>query len=335
MLTQLMGSSSFGVYLPGIPGITNRRCDLWSSMAACFYQISSRFHPLKKGTDLGVVFEGVDTTIHLVKSEDDCTSKTQMAFGPEMTLWNSGGVCMTKTRLYISDINSLRSEGVYCYLLKAWKRCYVTREGVCISIIEDVPESGGQFCLWTAGLVLTNFLEYDDNMRRSLRGKKFLEIGSGAGLTSMVASILGANVVCTEQESCLSYLKTNIELNPDVDNIEAKCLGWVEGCDDGDGDFDIVVGCDITYDPKMFKSIVKVFKKYMSLSGIGLICHDNDSCPLSKFAHTNLERICEDEGFCLKEIDYSSSVQPGFFNSNVHLWSLKPKVMERKANKGA
>ena len=291
-------------------------------MTALSYQISNVLSPLKRATDLGVVFEDTDT-IHLVQNVDDTTRRTQLTFGAEMSLWNAGCVCMTKTKLYISDIASLRKEGVYCYSMKAWKRCYVSREGVCISIVEDVPESGGQFCLWTAGLVLTNFLEYDYDFRRSLKDKRVLEIGAGAGLTSMMASILGANVVCTEQESCLSYLKRNIELNPVVENIRTQSLGWIEISDKGEVDFDIVLGCDVTYDPKMFGGIVKLFKKKMSRAGIGLICHDNDSCPLSKFAYANLLRICNEECLSIEEIDYHSSVQIGFTSSHVQLWQLK------------
>ena len=167
--------------------VPNLLCPLFSKMPIC----SSH-----QRLDRGIAHPNLE--IHLVQNVDDTTRRTQLTFGAEMSLWNAGCVCMTKTKLYISDIASLRKEGVYCYSMKAWKRCYVSREGVCISIVEDVPESGGQFCLWTAGLVLTNFLEYDYDFRRSLKDKRVLEIGAGAGLTSMMASILGANVVCTE-----------------------------------------------------------------------------------------------------------------------------------------
>ena len=91
---------------------------------------------------------------------------------------------------------------------------------------------------------------------------------------------------------------------------------------EGEGEFDIVAGCDVTYDPKMFQYIMKVLKINLCTSGIGLICHDNDSCPLSKFAHASLKRICAEEGLHMEEIDYSHSVQQGFHSPNVHLWRI-------------
>lgn len=66
----------------------------------------------------------------------------------------------------------------------------------------------GQNCIWSAGLVMAKYLEYSD-MRCRLSGKRILELGAGAGLTSMVAALLGGNVDSTEQKSCLGYLQVN------------------------------------------------------------------------------------------------------------------------------
>lgn len=55
----------------------------------------------------------------------------------------------------------------------------------------------------------------------SFHGAKVLELGSGCGLTGMCLSSLGCEVYCTEQISCLPYLKKNASINPDYNHPPA------------------------------------------------------------------------------------------------------------------
>jgi hypothetical protein len=66
--------------------------------------------------------------------------------------------------------------------------------------------SPGQNCIWSAGLVMARYLECSD-LRSRLLNQRILELGAGAGLTSMVAALLGGDVYSTEQKSCLGYLQ--------------------------------------------------------------------------------------------------------------------------------
>ena len=123
----------------------------------------------------------------------------------------------------------------------------------------------------------------------------------GAGLTSMVASVLGAEVSATEQESCLAYLRRNIELNPEIE-VSVETFGWAENIENSDRLFDFVCGCDVTYDPRMFLDLLKVIKSSLARpAGVGLICHDDHSCPMSKFAYRELTTKSVEVGLTLEE----------------------------------
>ena len=113
-----------------------------------FVQHSSAKYSIKKGTKKSTASTGADGWLTLV---EDCSqtesSSTRIIFESDCALWNPGVTEISRTILTITELRSLQKEGLYCYGLKAWKRNYITAEGICLELIEDVPESGGQFCL--------------------------------------------------------------------------------------------------------------------------------------------------------------------------------------------
>jgi len=91
--------------------------------------------------------------------------------------------------------------------------------------------------------------------------KNVLELGCGLGVPGMIACLMGAKVVLTDQESLLQQLEKNIEQNFDKNDIESKLiqaitLDWSRkniqellnkcGLDNG---FDVVVNCDCVFEP--------------------------------------------------------------------------------------
>lgn len=48
-------------------------------------------------------------------------------------------------------------------------------------------------CLWNAGIALARYIE--DNISDEIEGKRVLELGAGAGLPSLVCSLLNAELV--------------------------------------------------------------------------------------------------------------------------------------------
>ncbi|KNC46492.1 uncharacterized protein AMSG_02927 [Thecamonas trahens ATCC 50062] len=103
--------------------------------------------------------------------------------------------------------------------------------------------------IWNAARALCEYMVTDMGSA-AFEGKSVLEIGSGTGLTGMVAAALGATVVLTDQEPAIAMLRDQIALNKLQNRVSAAQLDWGP---DGDnqlaalGDFDLILGTDVTY----------------------------------------------------------------------------------------
>lgn len=251
-------------------------------------------------------------------------SESRWVFLDECFLWKSGslGAKLKSTSTHLHSIDSLRKEGIYCYNTKCWRRIYVTRDGISIHLLEDVPESGGQRCMWAAGLVMTKYLEFDNDMRYFFQSHpKVLELGAGSGLTSMIMSLLGGIVLATEQSSCIDYLQRNIDLNSDIENISVQSVNWNEN-NLSYAAYDLIIGCDITYDAKLFEDIFASCSKYLSKTGMIILCHDDDSCPLSKYCHERLIQAAKAYRFHLSIVPLQGKVPSEFYSETIHLWKI-------------
>jgi hypothetical protein len=111
-----------------------------------------------------------------ISSEDD-NSILAWYFSESLSTWTPTSH-LSKCCPYIKSLDSLRYEGSFCHQLKVWKRFYITKFGVCVQLIEDIPESGGQNCLWSAGIILSEYFQ-SPLCGIDFRGKKVLELGSG------------------------------------------------------------------------------------------------------------------------------------------------------------
>ncbi|KAG8586462.1 hypothetical protein GDO81_005384 [Engystomops pustulosus] len=85
-----------------------------------------------------------------------------------------------------------------------------------IIIQESIEGYGG--VIWPAAKALCYFLEENQD-EFDLRDKKVLEIGSGTGLVSIVACVLGAHVIATDLPSTLGNLRFNLSRN-----TKGRCL---------------------------------------------------------------------------------------------------------------
>lgn len=244
--------------------------------------------------------------------------RTRWCFDAECVPWSKGMVRIEKTATLLSGVRCLSKEGVYWMSRHRWKRLYLMRSGIQLILVEDVPESGGQNCIWAAGLVMGRYLE-DIRIAASIRGRRVLELGAGCGLTSMVAAALGAEVYSTEQDSCLPYLQYNLALNPDI-TVNARRLHWTYGFNEER--FDVILGCDITYDLSWIDGILQTFDKCLSESGLCYVCHDDDSCPMSPEAVKRFLGAAATNRFEVAEVDYSASIEPPFRSPTVRMWKL-------------
>lgn len=277
-------------------------------------QSVSQLQPLEKG--VAQVINPVDKTVKVKAGQSDLTL---WCFESECVSWSRGLTPLSSTATYLSGADSLRLEGAYWSAVNKWKRLYLTRNGIVLVLVEDVPEAGGQNCIWTAGLVMAQYLEYNSSVAGYVKNKRLLELGAGCGVTSLVASVLGATVFATEQDTCIPYLKFNLALNPDV-VVTAKKLHWIN---DYVGEkFDIILGCDITYDVKMIKAIFVTISRCLHPEGSAFICHDNDSCPMSSQAFAEMQRCAEDVGLNIAEVLYSPHIPTPFRVQTVKMWMI-------------
>ncbi|KAK5062897.1 hypothetical protein LTR84_004973 [Exophiala bonariae] len=130
--------------------------------------------------------------------------------------------------------------------------------------------------LWNAGQVVAQYLE--DNRQQLLQGKTVLELGAGAGLPSLVASILGAKkVVVTDypDNELIVNLRHNIDRNlvaDDQANIVAEGFLWGSAADTlskhldtGSKGFDVLILADILFNhsehEKLLNTLTQCLKR--------------------------------------------------------------------------
>lgn len=113
----------------------------------------------------------------------------------------------------------------------------------------------------------------------------------------------------------------NLALNPHL-TVQTRKLHWTNTCGD-DVKFDIILGCDITYDIQNFDAIFSTIRKCLSPTGVLYICHDNDSCPLSKKALQGLKDQSADLGLSMEEVDYRECVGENYYSDAVKIWRFQ------------
>ncbi|XP_069493151.1 protein-lysine methyltransferase METTL21C [Ambystoma mexicanum] len=94
-------------------------------------------------------------------------------------------------------------------------------------IIQESIDSYGAV-VWPGALALCQFLE-NNHEELALKDKKILELGSGTGLVSIVASMLGAYVTATDMSDVLGNMSYNLLKNTRnlrVHKPEARELVW-------------------------------------------------------------------------------------------------------------
>ena len=120
---------------------------------------------------------------------------------------------------------------------------------------------------WEASLLLSEYL-----LSLPLQGKSVLELGVGTGLSSIVASKLGAKVLSTDgSEQVIQKLQDHFALNSA--EIDTGTLWWDE--DDEDilhgRRWDFVFGVDITYDEDVCSALAETYRLAIQYGGVGIL----------------------------------------------------------------
>jgi protein-lysine N-methyltransferase EEF2KMT len=118
---------------------------------------------------------------------------------------------------------------------------------------------------WEASFLLSEWL-----LGQDLKGKNILELGSGTGLASIIASKKGANVLATDgSEIVVSRLRSNFELN--CVNADTSNLWWGEPDEILERKWDYIIGADITYDDEICSTLSQTFALGLPNGGIGIL----------------------------------------------------------------
>jgi 2-polyprenyl-3-methyl-5-hydroxy-6-metoxy-1,4-benzoquinol methylase len=115
--------------------------------------------------------------------------------------------------------------------------------------------------IWKASWVLSGYLA-DMPVEPD---KRFLEIGAGVGLVSIVAASFGHQITMTEYNpDALNFARANAHLNNRPD-LAIRKLDWHHP--QLSGKFDAIVASEITYKQADFSSLIQLFRSYLQPRG--------------------------------------------------------------------
>ncbi|XP_063809286.1 protein-lysine methyltransferase METTL21C isoform X2 [Pseudophryne corroboree] len=133
-----------------------------------------------------------------------------------------------------------------------------------ITIQESIESYAG--VVWPAAKALCYFLD-ENKDEFDLRDKNILEIGSGTGLVSIVACILGAQVIATDLPDALGNLRYNLSRNTRgrcVHIPEVRELVWGQDLETNYPSdtpmFDYILAADVVYYHTCLKQLLETMK---------------------------------------------------------------------------
>ncbi|NNF97753.1 MAG: methyltransferase [Desulfobacteraceae bacterium] len=119
--------------------------------------------------------------------------------------------------------------------------------------------------MWEASVILSNFL----SKMPALPDEKMLELGAGLGVVGIVAAAFGHKVTMTEYNTdALNFAHANAELN-NSENITIAALDWNNPA--VDGEFDVIIGSEITFNKNNFNNIYKLLRRYLKSDGRAIL----------------------------------------------------------------
>ncbi|XP_068121357.1 protein-lysine methyltransferase METTL21E-like [Hyperolius riggenbachi] len=137
---------------------------------------------------------------------------------------------------------------------------YVDHE---IKIVESTDLFGAT--VWPSALVLCYFLEKNQK-QFCIEDKCIIEIGSGTGLVSIVASLLGAQVIATDLEALIGNLQYNVLRNTKLrckHTPQVKELTWGSNLEEtfprSSLHFDYILAADVVYNHPYLDELLETF----------------------------------------------------------------------------
>ena len=109
---------------------------------------------------------------------------------------------------------------------------------------------------WEAAFALGEYLLQHTSL---VHKKSILELGAGTGFNSILAARLGASDVLATDGDCevIEGMQQNVVLNEDTDIVSLQNLVWnSEHVAMLPGNWDLIIGADVTYDSRVFPDLV-------------------------------------------------------------------------------
>lgn len=123
--------------------------------------------------------------------------------------------------------------------------------------------------VWRAALLLADYiLSHSDSFRNQI----VLELGSGVGLTSIVASYLAKEVICTDINvgGILNLIKRNflrnhtyVRSNYHIEEVNFLNTEWSKKLEERLQSADIILAADVIYDDKITNGFVQTLTKLL------------------------------------------------------------------------
>lgn len=131
--------------------------------------------------------------------------------------------------------------------------------------------------LWPAAEALSIYLSQNPKL---VKNKSVLELGCGTGYPSLVATVLGGDVLATDFHPTVEEF---FQRNCRHSNVTCKYqrLNWREGTEEV-GKFDVVMGSDILYESKHAKEVALGLIRFLKPGGVILLA-DPGRAYLQKF----------------------------------------------------
>ncbi|XP_007889749.1 protein-lysine methyltransferase METTL21E isoform X2 [Callorhinchus milii] len=177
------------------------------------------------------------------------------------------------------------------YFFTSIPREYFTFVGYEISIQESI-ESYGAFT-WPGAVDLCHFLE-NNWTEFNFNDKHVLELGSGTGLLSIVAAILGAYVTATDMSELLGNLQVNLMRNTrgrSKHPPQVKELAWNVDLDKkfprSVHHYDYILASDVIYHHDYLNDLMATFEHFCHPDSVILLAYklrfDSDHAFFEKF----------------------------------------------------
>jgi predicted nicotinamide N-methyase len=127
---------------------------------------------------------------------------------------------------------------------------------------EPAPEPPYWAHLWIGARALARLLAEADG----LGGQRVLDLGCGLGLPGLVAAARGAEVWFADRESAaLEFVRASAERN----RLErVRCLPLDFTRESLDGDFDVILGAEVVYDPESYLPLADFLDRHLRPDGL-------------------------------------------------------------------